>query len=328
MMAPTLGVTLGDPGGIGPEIVLKAFSGQYCLPEARYVIFGSSFVLEREGEVLGIRLDLKPWDPETRAGTSGLFLREVAGPIERNLSRSPSAENGSASFSFFEGAVKTAERSILQGIVTAPISKKSWQLAGLPWHGHTEYLADRYPKAVMTFWADDLTVFLLSHHLPLKDALRKVKKENLLRFFLDQHALLEKARPGGFEFVVAGLNPHAGEEGFLGDEEEKEISPAIREAEKAGVRISGPYPADTIFFKVLGHPERIVVALYHDQGLIGFKLKAFESGVNATLGMPFIRTSPDHGTAFDIAGRGMADPKSMVQAIKLAHRFAAKYSEG
>ena len=323
MTSPVLGVALGDPGGIGPEVILRAFSGSSCLPEAQYVIFGSSLVLEKEGKALGIRLDPKPWDPEIKPETSGLFIREVECSLQPDIPRGPSAENGKASFLFFEEAVREARQSNIQGIVTAPISKKSWQLAGLPWRGHTEYLSERYPRAVMTFWSDELTVFLLSHHLPLKEALKKVKRKILLRFFLEQHQILEKTRPGEYEFLVAGLNPHAGEDGLLGDEEENEIIPAIREAREAGVRISGPISPDTIFLKVLGHPEKIVIALYHDQGLIGFKLKSFDLGVNVTLGMPFVRTSPDHGTAFDISGRGVAEPKSMVAAIRLAHRFAA-----
>ncbi len=323
MTVPALGVALGDPGGIGPEVIFKALSGKHCLPEAQYIIFGSSFILEKESQSLGIRLDLKPWDPETKRETSGLFIREVECPLNPDFPRGPSAENGRASFSFFEEAVRAARQSDLQGIVTAPISKKSWQLAGLPWRGHTEYLSEQYPRAVMTFWSDELTVFLLSHHIPLKEALKKVRRKILLRFFLEQHRFLERTRPGEYEFLVAGLNPHAGEDGLLGDEEQNEIIPAIREARESGVRISGPFSPDTIFLKVLGNPEKIVIALYHDQGLIGFKLKSFDLGVNVTLGMPFVRTSPDHGTAFDISGRGVAEAKSMVAAIRLAHKFAA-----
>jgi len=139
-------------------------------------------------------------------------------------------------------------------------------------------------------------VALFSHHLPLKLALEEIKKENLQDFFLSLHKTIEYIKPGTFHFLVAGLNPHAGEEGLLGSEEEEEIIPAVSHAQKRGMRISGPFPPDTVFRKALNHPERIIIALYHDQGLIPFKLESFEKGVNVTLGLPFIRTSPDHGT--------------------------------
>jgi 4-hydroxythreonine-4-phosphate dehydrogenase len=174
----------------------------------------------------------------------------------------------------------------------------------------------------MSFWSEELKVALFSHHLRLKHALEKIKKKNLQDFFISLHTTLEKIKPGTYRFLAAGLNPHAGEESLLGPEEKEEIIPAIAYAQKKGVRIDGPYPPDTVFRMALNHPEKIVIALYHDQGLIPFKLESFESGVNATLGLPFIRTSPDHGTAFDIAGQGKANPKSMIEAIKLAYELS------
>lgn len=228
------------------------------------------------------------------------------------------AGNGEASFLFFKAAVETARAGLLQVVVSATISKTSWRLAGLGWRGHTEFLERLFPGAIMTFWSERLRVALLSHHLPLREAIERVKKGTLLDFFRNLHQSLGRIKSGVRELLVAGLNPHAGEDGFLGTEEEDEIRPAVEEARQEGLAISGPFPPDTIFLKAIDCPEKMVIALYHDQGLIGFKLKAFETGVNATLGMPFIRTSPDHGTAYDIAGKGVADPRSLIAAIRMA----------
>jgi len=174
----------------------------------------------------------------------------------------------------------------------------------------------------MAFWSEKIKVALFSHHISLKKALQKIKKEELLDFFLRLTKNLEKICPKRFHFLVAGLNPHAGEGGLIGAEENEIIIPAIKEAQKRGLRISGPIAPDVVFRKALAKPKEIVIALYHDQGLIPFKITAFEKGVNLTLGIPFIRTSPDHGTAFDIAGKGIASPQSMIEAIKLAYEFS------
>jgi 4-hydroxythreonine-4-phosphate dehydrogenase len=170
----------------------------------------------------------------------------------------------------------------------------------------------------MAFWSKKLKVALLSHHLSLQNALNKVNKEGLLDFFLSLDRSVRGVRQGDFTFLVAGLNPHAGEDGLLGREETKEIAPAIKKARRRGIKISGPYPPDVVFRNAFGKTDTIVIALYHDQGLVPFKLVAFDSGVNVSLGLPFIRTSPDHGTAFDIAGKDRANPRSLVEAIRLA----------
>jgi 4-hydroxythreonine-4-phosphate dehydrogenase len=313
-----IGITLGDPGGVGPEIVLKALAGDYDLPKADYVLFGSASVLRAEEKALGIRFDFEPVKPGT-AGRSGfLTFHEIPGSARTLTRGSPAAGNGRESFLYFKTAVAEAREGNLQAIVTAPISKSSWALAGVPWKGHTDYLSHFYRGAIMGFWSEKLKLALLSHHVPLKDALKKIKKESLLDFFISLDRSLRKVRPGKFTLAVAGLNPHAGEEGLMGREEIEEIAPAVQEARRQGIRIKGPYPPDVVFRSALGQAETIVVALYHDQGLIPFKLLAFESGVNFTLGLPFVRTSPDHGTAFDIAGKDRADPRSLVEAIKLA----------
>jgi 4-hydroxythreonine-4-phosphate dehydrogenase len=324
MTLPRIGITLGDPGGIGPEIILKAFSGTFVLPPADYVLFGYASVLDEEAKTLGVCLpggSLKA----NRISTGGSFsLRELERSAEGTKKGRPSAENGRASFRFFEEAVAEARRGALQGIVTAPISKRSWTLAGVSWRGHTDFLSRFYPRAIMAFWSEKIKVALLSHHISLREAPGRVTRGNLSDFFLRLDKSLRRLRPEGFEFLVSGLNPHAGEEGLIGREEIEEIIPAVEDAARSGLRISGPFPPDTVFRNALDRADRVVVALYHDQGLIPFKLEAFEKGVNLTLGLPFVRTSPDHGTAFDIAGKNAASPLSLIEAIRLAAELVAR----
>ncbi len=327
MSLPRIGITLGDPGGIGPETVFKALSRLHSLPKISYVLFSSSLIVEEGIQSLGLNMEIESFDKVPDLSSPSVSLLDIESPFGPAGEGSPSKENGKLSFLFFERAVEEAQKGTIQALVTAPISKHSWSLAGLEWSGHTDYLSQVHPQAVMSFWSDELKVALFSHHLPLKRALEKIKKENLQDFFLILHKAVEKIKPGTFKFLVAGLNPHAGEEGLIGSEEQEEIIPAVASAQKKGMSISGPYPPDVVFRMALNHPEKIVISLFHDQGLIPFKLLCFEKGVNVTLGLPFIRTSPDHGTAFDIAGKGKANPDSMVAAINLAYELSSDLFE-
>lgn len=318
---PRIGITLGDPGGIGPEVVLKALASRKSLPPAHYLILGSSRVVAREKKLLGIDWNPQLLDPVRTEVWPRVSFLEVENPSQAAKLPAkgfPSKENGLASFLYFKHAVQMAGKGVLQAVVTAPISKKSWDLAGIGWLGHTDFLAQSYPQATMVFWSKRMKLALLSHHVSLREALARVSEKNLLRFFLSLQQTLGRIRRRGFEFLVAGLNPHAGEDGLLGNEEQEEVVPAIAKARKKGMDISGPYPPDVVFRHALDKPDKFVIALFHDQGLIPFKLVSFESGVNLSLGLPFVRTSPDHGTAFDIAGKGLADPRSLVEAIRLA----------
>ncbi len=322
MTLPAIGISLGDPGGIGPEVALKALATPSLLPEARFVVFGDRRVWDAGREALGLRLEAEPCDGETVPPVPRIYFKDI-GAISGDVVRGrATAENGKASFRAFEKAVESAGRRSLDAVVTAPISKTSWRLAGISWRGHTEYLDSLYPGAIMTFWSERLKVALLSHHIPLAEAVARVRKGVVLDFLRALHRSLAGVRSGVEELLVAGLNPHAGEDGLLGPEESDDIRPAIGLAAREGIPVSGPYPPDTVFIKALDHPEKMIVAMFHDQGLIGFKLVAFETGVNTTLGMPFIRTSPDHGTAFDIVGKGVADPRSMIEAIRLAIKLS------
>jgi len=309
MTLPRIGITLGDPGGIGPEITLKALASP-GLPEAEFILFGARTVILSESDRLGLssvlkRHSIKDVDPQ------GSFITGM-----------PSAESGMASFACVEQAVEAAGRGELQAVVTAPVSKHSWRLAGIAWAGHTDYLDRLWPGAIMTFFSERLNLALFTHHLSLRAALQRIRKEPLqdflLRLFRQVFSILGREP----ELLVSGLNPHAGEDGLLGTEEQDEIIPALEAVRAAGVPVSGPYPPDIVARMALDRPDRLLVSLYHDQGLVAFKLIAFDTGVNVTLGLPFIRTSPDHGTAFDIAGKRKADPRSMLAALQLAHRFA------
>ncbi len=322
MTVPTIGITSGDPGGIGPEIVIKALSRAAFLPPAAYVLYADPRVIEAEEKRLGLRIarrDLRPDGP----AEPGVFLADIPGPDGHPAVGSVSAENGEASFRAFKAAVEAARAGRLQAVVTAPISKAAWALAGHPFRGHTEYLARLYPDAVMTFWSERLKVALFSHHRPLREAVEAVRAGALTEFLGTLHRGLGRVPGGPYRLLLAGLNPHAGEDGGLGREEIDEIRPALESAAAAGIPVTGPYPPDIVFLEALGKKDAVAVALYHDQGLIPFKIMAFVTGVNATLGLPFARTSPDHGTAFDIAGKGVADARSFEEAVRLAAVFSA-----
>jgi 4-hydroxythreonine-4-phosphate dehydrogenase len=325
MTVPRIGVTLGDPGGVGPEVVLKSLAHRSSLPAAAYIVFGDARIAAEETRAIGLRTNLEAW-PSAGTPVPGCFLADVPTPGAGRDRTAPDAANGGASFRFFEAALEAVRLGTVDAVVTAPVSKAAWNLAGLPWRGHTEYLEHLYPGAIMSFWSDRLRIALLSHHMALREALARVRKDVLLAYFRALDGSVRRIRSGPREFLVPGLNPHAGEAGLIGEEEEREIRPAVAAARAEGLDFSGPYPADVVFRMALGRPEKMVAALYHDQGLIPFKLESFESGVNVTLGLPFVRTSPDHGTAYDIAGRGQADPGSMAEAIRLAVRLTADAS--
>ena len=322
MTVPTIGVTAGDPGGVGPEVVVKTLARAGGLPQAAYVVFAHPGIIGAEAERLELRIGSRDWRPD-HPPEPGVFLAAVPGPGRLLTRGKVSAANGEASFRAFEAAVDRARAGRLQALVTAPISKAAWALAGHPFRGHTEYLARLFPGAIMTFWSDELKVALFSHHRPIGEAVAAVRKDALVDFLRSLHRGLGRIPGGPFRLLLAGLNPHAGEDGLLGREEVDEIRPALEQAAAEGIPVTGPFPPDTIFFQAKGKREVVAVALYHDQGLIAFKLVALADGVNVTIGLPFVRTSPDHGTAFDIAGLGIADARSMEAAVRLAAAFSA-----
>lgn len=319
---PRIGISLGDPGGIGPEVIFKAFQALQDKVEARYLVYAPLPLIERAQSSLDMpRIPvLAAGEEESRPG----FFFTGTQIEEKYIVGKPAKANGLISFLSFSRALEDVRQKKTDALVTAPISKHSWHLAGIPWAGHTDYLHHLYPNAMMTFWSEHLKVALFTHHLPLKDAVQAVTRRAVYEFIRLLNENLDRLEFGRRRILIAGLNPHAGEEGLLGTEEKTAISPAVSQARREGIPVEGPFPPDIVFRMARGIPEAFVVGLYHDQGLIAFKLDAFDEGVNATLGMPFLRTSPDHGTAFDIAGKDRANPASMIRSLQLALHFSRR----
>ena len=288
--APRVGITVGDPAGIGPEIAAKAAAHPDVLAVCEPILYGPSSAA-----------DLARFEP---------------GCV--------SAAAGRAAYDAVLQAVADAQSGRIDAIATAPINKEAFAAAGVPWRGHTELLAHLTgaPRFAMMFYADALRVVLATIHIPLAEvprALTQERLEEVLTLTVD-----ELPRFGWPEarVALAGLNPHAGEHGVIGSEDDAVLRPAVEACRARGLAVEGPYPADTIFLRAMRGEFDAVVACYHDQGLIPVKLAAFGRAVNVTLGLPIVRTSVDHGTAFDIARQGIADPSSLVEAVKLAARLA------
>jgi 4-hydroxythreonine-4-phosphate dehydrogenase len=324
---PVIGITMGDPGGIGPEIVVKALSDSTLRRQAKYIIFGLDEPLRYAADMAEIEPFWLRW-PHEKIGRDLPRQVVVADYDEYAIPawlHQPSLTGGQASLQFCIDAIDASLAGIIDAVVTAPISKESWHLAEAPWPGHTELLANRCrsPRKVMMFVAGPLKMALATIHVALFDVRHKFtigcvyEPIDLLNDALKEYFGI--ARP---KIAVCGLNPHAGENGQFGDEEQRIISPAILLAQEVGIDCVGPFPADTLFLKASQGMYDGIVAMYHDQGLIPIKLLAFDKAVNVTIGIPIIRTSPAHGTAFDIAGKGIANENSMKEAIRVAIQMA------
>jgi 4-hydroxythreonine-4-phosphate dehydrogenase len=295
-----IAVTIGDPQGIGPEIVLKSL-GDFR-PPCPLVIVGA-----RRFFPAAAIPDFRDIDGMAAGQTAFLDVGD-------------DALRGDVSFAFVEAAVRMALAGQVGAVVTAPISKDKWLRSGVPFRGHTDYfnsLVGAGPSPAMFFWSDALKVALFTHHVPLRDVFAPIRRENITAFVGRVASDLGRLFGREFTFFFSGLNPHAGENGFLGHEEQDEIIPAMNEL--AGqIPIAGLFPPDVVFAKARAKADAVVIAWTHDQGLIPFKLLENGSGVQLTLGLPFVRTSPAHGTAMDIAGRGIADHAGMLAALRLA----------
>jgi len=307
---PVIGITMGDPNGVGPEVVVKALADSGAEYDA--VVYGSRDVFYAASELAGVFPEYTIVQP-FELGMSDV----VPGKVDR--------KTGEASLAYIQSAVAAAMSGEIDAVVTAPISKESTHLAGSPYPGHTEMLKDLTgaENAVMMFEGGKFRVVLVTIHTALANVPGLITKERVLSTIVITHESLRTLF--GIDsprIAVCGLNPHAGESGAFGNEEIVHIIPAVLEARKLGIDAEGPYPADTLFFHANKGKWDAVVAMYHDQGLIPFKMLSFEEGVNMTTGLPIIRTSPDHGTAYDIAWKGIADPSSMKAAINVAVRLA------
>lgn len=318
-----LAISMGDPSGIGPEIIVKAFAtggAENC------VVTGCPAVLQDTAVALGIDLRVREIGTiEDAARTDGVIDILRTAPDQAFPPGVVSPASGRAAFAAIAEGIKLARSGRASGLVTAPIHKEALAAAGFDYPGHTEILADLAGanKVAMMLANDDIRTVLVTIHMSLRDAIERADfQAQITAIRLAHEACLDLgiARP---RVAVAGLNPHAGEGGRFGHEEIKIISPAIKSAREEGIDASGPWPGDTVFTAARKGAFDIVVAQYHDQGLIPVKYLGVEKGVNVTLGLPFVRTSPDHGTAFDIAGKGIADAQSLATAIQYAHRLAA-----
>jgi 4-hydroxythreonine-4-phosphate dehydrogenase len=322
-----IGVTMGDAGGIGPEVIVKALADPAIRKAAKFVIFGMNEQLCYAADAA----EIEPfWGRHQHEKISREYPYKVVVADYDEYSvpawvRGPSKMAGEASVRFCLDAIDAARAGIIDAVVTAPISKQSWKLANADWPGHTEMFAARCKSArkVMMFIAGPLKVALATIHEALFEVRHKFtigcvfEPIDLLNDALRQHFDMENPRIG-----VAALNPHAGEDGQFGDEEQRIISPAILLAQEQGINCLGPISADTLFLRAAQGEFDGVVAMYHDQGMIPVKMLDFEHAVNITIGIPIIRTSPAHGTAFDIAGKNIANPAGMKSAVTTAIRMA------
>jgi 4-hydroxythreonine-4-phosphate dehydrogenase len=326
---PVIGITMGDAAGIGPEVVVKALADPVIRKAGKFIIFG----MEEPLRYVADRCEIEPfWGRHQHEKISRDYPHKVMVADYDEYSvppwiTGPSKAAGEASVRFCLDAIDAARDGIIDAVVTAPISKTSWKLAGAKWPGHTEMLAERCksPRKAMMFVAGPLRVALATIHEALFEVRHKFtigcvfEPIDLLNDTLKEYFEIEEPKIG-----VAALNPHAGEDGQFGDEEQRIISPAILLAQEQGINCSGPYPADTLFLRASHGEFDAVVAMYHDQGMIPIKLLAFDEAVNVTIGIPIIRTSPAHGTAFDIAGKNAARSRSMKLAITTAIQMAVR----
>lgn len=324
---PLIGVTMGDPAGIGAEVIVKALAEQDIRALGRFVIFGIEDALTAAADEAAIR---PYWFRVSREESLKIDSGVVVVDFDEYAAghwviARPTAEGGRASIAFLDEAIEAAIAGSFDAIVTAPINKESWKLAGRKLPGHTERLAEACgaKRVTMAFVGGGLVVALASAHIALLD----LRNKFTIGLVFQPIDLLATALRNWFgiaepRIAVAALNPHAGENGRFGDEEQRVIEPAMQMARNHGIAVEGPFPADTLFTPQRRSRFDGIVAMYHDQGLIPIKMLAFDTAVNVTLGLPIIRTSVDHGTAFDIAGTGVADPGSMKEAIRLACRLS------
>ena len=334
MSFPLIAITMGDPAGIGPEIIVKAMSEQTVFAQSRPVVLGDEGVLSDAARRSKVPVKIK----RIEAPEEGVFRRGILNLISlTDLSHevvplgAPRSQGGAAAYRYIERGVQLAQRGSVDALVTAPISKEALNAAGYPFPGHTELLAKMTGSGdnVMMLAGPRLRVALVTTHLPLRQVPDALTSERITRTIeITSQGLKAYWGIQSPQLAVAGLNPHAGEGGIFGSEEQEIILPAVEECRQKGMAVFGPLPADSLFFHAASGRYDAVVSMYHDQGLIPLKLLHFRDGVNITLGLPIIRTSVDHGTGYDIAGQGVADPTSLINAILLAAKMAATKKSG
>lgn len=327
MVKPIIGVTMGDPAGIGSEICAKALTSAETQMIANCIVIGDRKAMRqglKAAKIPNIEINPIKKVSEAKFSRGTIDVLDLKNVSPRLKMGQVSKAAGKAAVEYVEKAIRLAMDGRIDGIATAPINKEAIRKAGYKFHGHTEILAARTKAKnyAMMFVSDSLWIMLVTTHLPIKEVSKHLDKKNVLRTIKLAHETLFKLREKKPRIGVAGLNPHAGEAGIFGDEDIKIIKPAVDEAKKMGINVKGPISPDAIFYLANIGMFDIVVAMYHDQGLIPLKLLSFNRSVNVTVGLPIIRTSVDHGTGFDIAGKGWANPHSLIEAIKVAAHFA------
>lgn len=323
-----LGITMGDAAGIGPELIVSLI--HQGLPHPT-VVYGDSGILRRAAKALGLEQHVTIVDADTLPEGSAIPEQTIA--VRNRWQALPAdlpfgeinAAAGRGAYEYLCHAIDDAQAGRIRGIVTAPLHKKAMQAGGIDAPGHTEILAERSNTQdfAMMLANHELRVLLVTIHMALADVPRHITFEAELRAIRLAHLACKQAGIAVPRIAVAGLNPHAGEDGKFGLEEQQVITPAIQAACAEGMHVTGPWPGDTIFMRARKGEFDVVVAQYHDQGLIPVKYLGVDEGVNVTVGLPFVRTSVDHGTAFDIAGKGIADPSSLREAFEMALRMSA-----
>jgi 4-hydroxythreonine-4-phosphate dehydrogenase len=311
-LKPRIVISMGDPSGIGPEIILRALSSKSLARKAQFTIVGAQNILEAVARRFAI--DTSCFSDNAAVITAARVPTSLAAKGKA------SAAGGAAAVAFIKEAVKLIQAGDADALVTAPINKYALALAGEKWPGHTELLgALTDAKPVMLMAGGGLRVALVTTHCALRELPRLITRNKVLQIItIIAHDMQRSFGISNPRIAVCGLNPHAGESGRFGNEEKRSIEPAIAAARALGINCTGPVPADVVFQQMLNRQYDAIVAMYHDQATIPVKTLAFESGVNVTLGLPIIRTSPDHGTAYDIAPRGQANARSMAAAMTMA----------
>ncbi|HUX94962.1 MAG TPA: 4-hydroxythreonine-4-phosphate dehydrogenase PdxA [Bacteroidales bacterium] len=323
---PVIGITMGDPSGIGPEIILKSFENK-SVRKSRIVVIGDFNIMHSAFNILNInsfklnRVKIIDNCNYNKDILNILDLDLIKGKLQPGKVNTAS---GSAAFECLRKAIELAKKKEIDAIATAPLNKEALHLAGHKYAGHTEILADLTGTKdyAMLLYDKKLSVIHVSTHISLLKAVTGLKRERIEKVTELADMAMKRLLGKVPRIAIAGLNPHAGENGLFGDEEIREITPAVNNLKAKGLLVEGPVPPDTVFLKAMNGNYDVVVAMYHDQGHIPLKLLGFSTGVNITVGLPFIRTSVDHGTAFEIAWQGKASEKSMVEAIKLAIMLA------
>ncbi len=323
-------ITMGDPSGIGPETIAKALRSKRVKGLADFTVVGDAFAFRQQSAFAAVG-GTPPFGGGSLQPSAFSFIDLKNVPRENFKFGKVRAEYGRAAWEYVEKALELIKAKEADCLVTCPVNKEALKLAGCDCRGHTEYIARYFAvnDEVMMLFNDKLKVSLVTQHVPLKDVPGSLNRQKVFKAI----SVTNKGLIGLFgirrpKIAVCGLNPHASDNGALGEEEKKVIIPAIKKAKEKGILVAGPYPADTIFLKAeefSPEPSRTidcVIAMYHDQGLIPLKLTGFKNAVNITLGLPFVRTSPAHGTAFDIAGKNIASAASLIQAIKAAIQCA------